>query len=55
MRAAEAGDSNAMANLGIYYAYGIGVAVDMVESINLYTRAAALGNETALSFIVESL
>src|SRR5262249_13978000 len=47
-RAAEAGDKNAMTNLGLMYADGRGVAKDEEEAVRWYRRAAEAGNAAAM-------
>lgn len=46
-RLANAGDATAQLNLGICYANGTGVTVDMLESFKWNLSAATLGNVTA--------
>jgi uncharacterized protein len=46
-RAAEQGDANAVANLGIMYENGYGVAKDRAEAIAHYLKAADMGSDFA--------
>ena len=47
-KAAEQGDPRAMINLGHLYERGLGVARDSVRAIELYRKAAGLGDSIAL-------
>jgi TPR repeat protein len=47
-KAADAGSSVAMNNLGNKYRLGSGVVVDYGEALKLFSRAAACGNRTAM-------
>src|SRR5260370_31399561 len=44
---AEHGDAVAMANLGLMYARGFGIARDVPEAMKLWQQAAAKGNSQA--------
>ena len=51
-RAADGGLATAMANLGMCYKYGWGVAVDEAEAVRLFERAVEGGSTFALSKLV---
>jgi serine/threonine protein kinase len=48
-RAADAGDTTAMNNLGLCYEYGTGVAKDKAKAVEFYRRAADAGNASAMN------
>ena len=48
MKAAEAGDAEAMRDLGICYAYGEGVGQSYAEAVKWFRKAADLGDAAAM-------
>lgn len=51
--AAQKGDPNAEVNLGVLYAKGRGVPMDLGQAMNLYTLAADQGNSLAQYLLAE--